>query len=332
MNILKLARNLKEFTLDEISIFAEYDIRNDLDNFVKGGKINFDGKIYKFVSSTVTDNKFYLNKPKTVNLKNTLFIDVCTDFLREIQNTKSPVTLKSYKSIVKSYFMSYFGRLKASQITLKDIENFTKQEFIKRLSKRTLNNILTLLGSILKYANQNGYSKTNPYSGLKNTKDKKPYRIKILNDFEIKKLLKYSDSELKLFINLILSTGIKKQEILSLGLDDVELGTINIKNNHFDGKIIPSKFQRIIKASKHTLELAKWIKQNESLSPATINKRLKRKFAKVVELVGLEDFKIDNLRDIFCVNFLKIKKFNELAKQLGVVSTEGLIKKYGGLL
>jgi len=332
MNILKLAKNLKEFTFDEISMFAEYDVQADLYNLVKSEKLDFDGKIYKFVSSSVTDSKFHLSKPKTENSENTLFIDVCTAFLSEIQNTKSPVTLKSYKSIVKSYFVPYFGRLKTNEITLKEIENFTNREFIKRLSKRTLNNILTLLGSILKYANQSGYSKTNPYSGLKNTKDKKPYKIKILNDFEIKKLLKYSDPELKLFINLIISTGIKKQEILSLGFDDVELGTINIKNNHFDGKIIPSKFQRTIKASKYTLELIKWIKQNENLSPATINKRLKIKFAKVVELVGLEDFKIDNLRDTFCVNFLKIKKFKELAKQLGMPSTEGLIKKYGGLL
>jgi len=332
MNILKLAKNLKEFTLDEISMLAEYDVQVDLDNLVKGEKLDFEGKIYKFISSSTIENKFNLNKPKTVNLKNTLFIDVCIEFLNEIENNKSPVTLKSYKSIVKSYFVQYFGRLKTNEITLEEIENFTNQEFIKRLSKRTLNNILTLLGSILKYANQSGYSKTNPYSGLKNTKDKKPYKIKILNDFEIKKLLKYSDPELKLFINLIISTGIKKQEILSLGFDDVELGTINIKNNHFDGKIIPSKFQRTIKASKRTLELIKWIKQNENLSPATINKRLKMKFAKVVELVGLGDFKIDNLRDTFCVNFLKIKKFKELAKQPGMPSTEGLIKKYGGLL
>jgi len=332
MNILKLAKNLKEFTLDEISMLAEYDVQVDLDNLVKSEKLYFDGKIYKFVSSTTAKNIFYFNKPKAENLENSLFIDVCADFLREIENNKSPVTLKSYKSIVKSYFMSYFGRLKASEITLEQIENFIELEFIKRLSKRTLSNVLTLLGSILKYANQNGYSKTNPYSGLKNTKDKKHSKIRILNDIEIKKLLKQSDSELKLFINLILSTGIKKQEILSLGFDDIELGTINIKNNHFDGKIIPSKFQRTIKAPKCTLELIKWIKQNENLSPATINKRLKIKFAKVVELIGLEDFKIDNLRDTFCVNFLKIKKFKELAKQPGMPSTEGLIKKYGGLL
>jgi len=332
MNILKLAKNLNEFTFDEISMLAEFNVQGDLDNLVKDGKLSFDGKIYKFISSTIIDNQFYLNKPRAENLGNTLFVDVCTEFLCEVENNKSPVTLKSYKSIVKSYFVPYFVRLKINEITINEIENFTKHEFIKPLSKRTLSNILTLLGSILKYANQNGYLKTNPYSGLKNTKDKKYSKIRILNDIEIKKLLKYSDSELKLFINLILLTGIKKQEILSLGFDDVELGAINIKNKHFDGKIIPSTFQRTIKATKHTLALTKWIKQNESLSPATINKRLKIKFAKVVELVGLEDFKIDNLRDTFCVNFLKTKKFNELAKQLGAASAEGLIKKYGGLL
>ena len=49
MNILKLAKYLKEFTLEEISMIAECDVNEDVQTFLRNGKLTFDGEKYKYI-------------------------------------------------------------------------------------------------------------------------------------------------------------------------------------------------------------------------------------------------------------------------------------------
>jgi hypothetical protein len=49
MNIEKLARHLKEFTLDEIEMIAECDCETELEHLLNEGKIVFEQGLYKYV-------------------------------------------------------------------------------------------------------------------------------------------------------------------------------------------------------------------------------------------------------------------------------------------
>lgn len=49
MNIEKLARHLKEFTLDEINMIAECDCKTELERLLNEGKIGFEQGSYKYV-------------------------------------------------------------------------------------------------------------------------------------------------------------------------------------------------------------------------------------------------------------------------------------------
>ena len=49
MNIEKLARHLKEFTLDEINMIAECDCNNELEHLLNSNKIVFEQGIYKYL-------------------------------------------------------------------------------------------------------------------------------------------------------------------------------------------------------------------------------------------------------------------------------------------
>ena len=49
MNIEKLAKRLKEFTLDEIEMIAEADIETELEQLLNEGKIAFEQGRYKYV-------------------------------------------------------------------------------------------------------------------------------------------------------------------------------------------------------------------------------------------------------------------------------------------
>ena len=48
MNIEKLAKHLKEFTLDEIEMIAECDCKTELEHLLNRGKIIFEQGLYKY--------------------------------------------------------------------------------------------------------------------------------------------------------------------------------------------------------------------------------------------------------------------------------------------
>ena len=49
MNIEKLVRHLKEFTLDEIEMIAECDCKTELERLLNEGKIVFKQGLYKYI-------------------------------------------------------------------------------------------------------------------------------------------------------------------------------------------------------------------------------------------------------------------------------------------
>jgi integrase len=332
MNILKLAKHLKEFTLDEISMLAEKNVSTELKKYINKNLILFDGKKYTYISKIDKGLGIYLNLKQMVNAE-ILFSDICFDFLVNIEKEKSPVTLKSYKSIINSYFLPYFKDTKINDIHQENIKEFLLKEYIKRLSDRTVSNILTLLGSIFKYAQKQGYLNEIPYFGIRNAKNKTKKEIKLLDQKQLDCLMKNSSEDLKIFIKMILGTGMKKQEILSLMLDDIDFedNKIDITHTTFDGRIIKSNFARTITLPK-TIDkeiLRKML--NSKLSPATKNNRLKAEFKKLVSKIGIPDYKFDNLRDLFCITYLKSYGYKKLRKQLGLPSITSLLK-YGEYL
>lgn len=48
MNIEKLAKYLKEFTLDEINMIAECDCKTELEHLLNSNKISFEQGLYKY--------------------------------------------------------------------------------------------------------------------------------------------------------------------------------------------------------------------------------------------------------------------------------------------
>lgn len=51
MNIEKLAKHLKEFTLDEINMIAECDCNNEFEHLLSSNKISFEQGVYKYVET-----------------------------------------------------------------------------------------------------------------------------------------------------------------------------------------------------------------------------------------------------------------------------------------
>ncbi len=131
MNIKKLARHLKEFTLDEIEMIAECDCKTELEHLLNEGKIVCEQGLYKYVK--VSKEKTFELYPKPVFKKenNILFRDLAKDYLANRKLTKN--TLKGYKSQLKYNILPYFGEIQISKITYEMIVDFMQKMKDKEL-------------------------------------------------------------------------------------------------------------------------------------------------------------------------------------------------------
>jgi len=170
MNILKLAKNLKEFTLDEIEMLAECDCQNKVKAMLKDGLIEFKNGFYKYISPETVSTFELVAPPELKNDGQVLFNEAAFGYLASKKLTKS--TLTGYKSQLKFNILPYFGEKFLDEITLPILNDF--MNFLKtRYKPKTVWNGVTLTGSILKWAFEKGLIEHNPYLGIKNTMPRK---------------------------------------------------------------------------------------------------------------------------------------------------------------
>ena len=166
MNIEKLVKHLKEFTLDEIEMIAECDCKTELEHLLNRGKIVFEQGLYKYIEVSKEKTFELYPQPTFRKKKSLLFNYLAQDYLANRKLTKD--TLKGYKSLLKYNILLYFGKIQISKITYKMIVDFM-HKMKEKYKPKTASNGVTLLGSILKYAFEQGYIKHNPYYGVKNS-------------------------------------------------------------------------------------------------------------------------------------------------------------------
>lgn len=99
MNIEKLAKHLKEFTLDEIEMIAECDCKTELEHLLNGGKIVFEQGLYKYIEVSKEKTFELYPKPELKMNKKVLFQDIALSYITNKKLTKN--TLKGYKSQLK---------------------------------------------------------------------------------------------------------------------------------------------------------------------------------------------------------------------------------------
>lgn len=166
MNIEKLARHLKEFTLDEIEMIAECDCKTELEHLLNEGKLVLEQDLYKYQALEQKQTFEFVAKPKIYKNKKILFKDIALYYLNNRDLTYS--TYKGYRYQLKYNILPYFGEKYIDEITYEMLIDF--MTIMKSKYKpKTASNGVTLVGSIMKYAFFEGYIKYNPYFGVKNS-------------------------------------------------------------------------------------------------------------------------------------------------------------------
>ena len=151
MNILKLAKHLKEFTLDEINMIAEYNVENELKQLLNSNKISFQQGVYKYVENSEIINYEIFAPIKSIN-KNIKFSNAINYFMQNHAKKYCTVnTMKNYNSIFKIHILPVFYGKRLNEITINDIKDFYYICRKRNLCDRRLKNILALLNQLIRY-------------------------------------------------------------------------------------------------------------------------------------------------------------------------------------
>ena len=157
--ILKVAKRLKTFTLEDIVMFCEIDAETAEKFLQESENIKLCGNKFKYVETVRAEDKFkIIDKNIPSKDSNITVINACNLFLNTCQSRNiKENTVKAYKTFINAHIIPYFKGYMLKNITISDVESFRKCMQNKQISERRIKNILTLLNQIIKHFQNEGY-------------------------------------------------------------------------------------------------------------------------------------------------------------------------------
>ena len=190
--ILKVAKILKSFTLEDIAMFCEIDAKTAERFLRESENIKPVGDKFEYVETVRTEDKFKIID-KNISCKNSdiTVIDACNLFLDICKNKNiKQNTVKAYKTFINAHIIPYFKGFELKDITVSDIESFRKCMQNKQISERRIKNILTLLNQIIKHFQNEGYIDKTCVFEVKRIADIPKRQIQILTPEQLMQLFK----------------------------------------------------------------------------------------------------------------------------------------------
>ena len=142
MNIEKLAKRLREFTLDEIEMIAEANVETELEQLLNEGKIAFEQGRYRYVEKVETID-YAIFSAETLNDAPLNFETAVKYFLEKYAKTTcTKRTYETYESIFRINIVPFFKGKIIQEITIDDIKAFYANCKTRNLGHRRLKNTL----------------------------------------------------------------------------------------------------------------------------------------------------------------------------------------------
>lgn len=156
--ILKVAKRLKMFTLEDIIMFCDIDA-DTAEKFIQDSEnIKPIGNKFEYVEAIKTEGKFKIID-KNIPSKNSdiTVIEACEEFLRIKYKTLKPMSYQTYKTFIYAQIIPYLKTFCMKGLTVQDIQDFKKYMQENKVSERRIKNILCLLNQIIKHFQIEGY-------------------------------------------------------------------------------------------------------------------------------------------------------------------------------
>ena len=177
MNIEKLAKHLKEFTIDEIEMIAECDCKTELERLLNEGKIIFEQGIYKIPEEKQTNDfeLFVIPKNKITPIK---IEDAVAYFLKNyVKEYCKFETYRNYRSIFNFNILPYLKGKFLNNIGTEEIKSVYNACKIRCLKPRRIKNTMALLNQLIKYFQNIGIIERKCVFQVKKLTDKNKFNI-----------------------------------------------------------------------------------------------------------------------------------------------------------
>ena len=214
-NILKVAKRLKIFTLEDIVMFCEIDA-DTAEKFIQDSEnIKPFGNKFEYVETTRVENKFRIIN-KNIQCKNSdiTVVAACEIFLENCKNRNIKInTIKAYNTFINAHITPYFKNILLKNITVADVEKFTNYLRNNNVPDRRIKNILTLLNQIIKYFQKEGYIEKNCVFQVKRLEKIPKREVQILSVQQLKQLFKITKKKYPYLLTIIQKVITLKQPL-----------------------------------------------------------------------------------------------------------------------
>ena len=194
--ILKVAKRLKTFTLEDIVIFCEIDAETAGRFLRESENIMPCGEKFEYVETVKTEDKFKIID-KNIQSKDSdiTVIEACEIFLVIKRKTLTEMSFQAYKTFIYSKIIPYFKRFLLNNITIQDIQNFRKYLQKNKVSECRIKNILALLNQIIKHFQKEGYIDKTCIFEVKRIAKIPKRQIQILTPKQLTQLVKITNKK-----------------------------------------------------------------------------------------------------------------------------------------
>lgn len=212
--ILKVAKRLKTFSIEDIIMFCDIDADTARKFLQESENIKSCGDKFEYVETIKAEDKFKIidkNIPSK-NLDITV-VEACEIFLEIKQNTLTEMSFQVYKTFVYSKIIPYFMKFRLKDITIQDILNFRKYLQNNKVSERRIKNILALLNQIIKYFQNEGYIDKTCIFEVKRIADIPKRQIQILTPEQLAQLFKILKKKYPYMLSIVQNLITLKQPL-----------------------------------------------------------------------------------------------------------------------
>jgi integrase len=155
--------------------------------------------------------------------------DLCDRFIEEYLPRKRPKTSRDYKAAIETYVRSALKHHKVAEVTFSDIDGLhrkiTKGGQRGRGAPYIANRTVAILSKMFSQAIRWGWRTDNPAKGVERNHEEKRHRY--LSPAEIaelsKALIAHEDKQAANIVRLLMLTGARKGEVLSMRWSDLDL-------------------------------------------------------------------------------------------------------------
>jgi integrase/recombinase XerD len=212
-----------------------------------------------------------------------------------------PRTRENYQGHLRA-LQTFLGDIKVSQIRKSHIAGFIAHQRRNGLKPATIRRYLATLSSLLTFSERSGWLVHNPLSRFdKRALPESAPRTRFLTRDEYRRLLKFCNRSLRPIVEIAVETGMRRGEILTLKLDQVDLDRREIRLT-----VTKTKKPRVIPLSDRAVSILAAIASERSQGYVFINpttskpyQSVKKAFGSACRKAGITNFRFHDLRHTF---------------------------------